>query len=235
MAKATAANKTNASELAFEIRESAIAGKGAFALRPIKKGERLIEYTGERIPHPVADERYDDDTMEEHHTFLFTVSSRTVIDASHGGNESRFINHSCDPNCESEIEGGRVYIFALRDIKQGEELAYDYAYERSGDETEKEEMQYRCRCGAANCRGSIMEPMADFLKRMRAIARKKAAARAEKAKKTTRKKSAAKKSSAKKSAVKKSPAKKSSAKKSAAPSKKKSSTKQSRAKKKSRR
>lgn len=218
MAKATAANKTNASELAFEIRESAIAGKGAFALRPIKKGERLIEYTGERIPHPVADERYDDDTMEEHHTFLFTVSSRTVIDASHGGNESRFINHSCDPNCESEIENGRVYIFALRDIKPGEELAYDYAYERSGDETEKEEMQYRCRCGAANCRGSIMEPMADFLKRKRAIARKKAAARAERAKEAMRKKSPAKKSPAKKSPV-----------------KKKSSSKQSRARKKSRR
>jgi SET domain-containing protein len=160
--------------LAFEIRESAIAGKGAFALRPIKKGERLIEYTGERIPHPVADERYDDDTMDEHHTFLFTVNSRTVIDASHGGNESRYINHSCDPNCESEIERGRVYIFALRDIEPGEELHYDYAYERSGDETEKEERQYACRCGAPNCRGSIMEPKADFLKRQRAEARKKA-------------------------------------------------------------
>ncbi len=166
---------TPTNDLAFEIRESAIAGKGAFAIRPIKKGERLIEYTGERIPHPVADERYDDDSMDEHHTFLFTVNSRTVIDASHGGNESRFINHSCDPNCESEIERGRVYIFALRDIEPGEELHYDYAYERSGDETEKEERQYACRCGAANCRGTIMEPYEDFLKRKRAEERRKAA------------------------------------------------------------
>lgn len=163
--------------LAFEIRDSVIAGKGAVAIRPIKQGERLIEYMGERIPHPLADERYDDDSMSEHHTFLFTVSSRTVIDASHGGNEARFINHSCDPNCESEIERGRVYIFALRDIPVGEELHYDYAYERSGDETEKEEAQYICRCGTAKCRGSIMEPIEVFRKRQRAAQRKRALAK----------------------------------------------------------
>ena len=64
--------------------------------------------------------------MQEHHTFLFSVTSRTVIDASRGGNEARFINHSCDPNCETEIEKGRVYVFALRDIPLGEELNYDY-------------------------------------------------------------------------------------------------------------
>ncbi len=167
-----------ATTLAFEIRESRLAGKGAFAIRPIKKGERLIEYVGERIPHPVADERYDDDSMDEHHTFLFTVSSRTVIDATHGGNESRFINHSCDPNCETEIERGRVFIFALRDIAVGEELAYDYAYERSGDETEKEERLYRCLCGTAKCRGSIMEPVAEYEKRMRERQREKQRAQA---------------------------------------------------------
>ncbi len=163
--------------LPFAVRESALAGKGAFAIRPIRKGERIIEYTGERIPHPVADERYDDDSMEEHHTFLFTVSSRTVIDATHGGNESRYINHSCEPNCETEIDRGRVFIFALRDIAVGEELAYDYAYERSGDETEKEERQYRCLCGTRSCRGSIMEAKSDYEKRARAAARKKAQAR----------------------------------------------------------
>jgi SET domain-containing protein len=164
--------------LAFEIRDSVISGKGAFAIRAIKQGERLIEYTGERIAHPEADARYDDDTMDRHHTFLFAVSSRTVIDATYGGNESRFINHSCDPNCETEIEKGRVYIFAIRDIPVGEELHYDYAYERSGDETEKEEAQYVCLCGTAKCRGSIMEPKSEFLKRQRAEKRRKEAARA---------------------------------------------------------
>jgi SET domain-containing protein len=172
--------------LAFEVRGSVIAGKGAFAIRTIKKGERLIEYTGERIPHPVADERYDDDTMDEHHTFLFTVSSRTVIDASHGGNESRYINHSCDPNCETEIERGRVFIFAIRDIAVDEELHYDYGYERSGDETEKEERQYRCLCGTSKCRGSIMEPKEEFEKRQRAAERKKALARRERERKKSR-------------------------------------------------
>lgn len=167
--------------LAFEIRDSVIAGKGAFAIRPIRKGERLIEYTGERIPHPVADERYDDDSMDVHHTFLFTVSSRTVIDATVSGNESRFINHSCDPNCETEIERGRVWIYAIRDIAEGEELHYDYAYERSGDETEREEALYRCLCGTAKCRGSIMEPIEDFRKRQRAEARARARRKATRA------------------------------------------------------
>jgi SET domain-containing protein len=149
----------------FEIRESVIAGKGAFATRAIKKGERIIEYTGERITHVEADRRYDDDSMDVHYTYLFTVSSRTVIDATREGNDARFINHSCDPNCESEIVRGRVYIYALRDIAAGEELHYDYAYERSGDETDEDERRYRCLCGTEPCRGSIMESMDDFWQR----------------------------------------------------------------------
>jgi len=153
--------------LAFEIRNSRIAGKGAFALRDIKKGERLIEYVGERIPHPVADSRYDDESMDEHHTFLFTISSRTVIDATRDGNESRYINHSCDPNCESEVTRGRVWISAIKSIKKGEELHYDYAYERSGDETAEDEARYKCLCGTKKCRGSIMEPVRVFKARQR--------------------------------------------------------------------
>ena len=161
-------------DLAFEIRTSAVAGKGAFALRAIKKGERLIEYTGEKIPHPVADARYDDETMDEHHTFLFTINSRYVLDATHGGNESRYINHSCDPNCETEIVRGRVWIYAIKDIEPGEELAYDYAYERSGDETAADERRYKCLCGSKKCRGSILEPMSAFRKRQREARAKRA-------------------------------------------------------------
>ena len=155
----------------FEIRDSPIAGRGAFALRRIAKGERVAEYVGERITHAEADRRYDDDSMHEHHTFLFTVSSRTVIDATVDGNDSRYINHSCDPNCESEVVRGRVYILALREIAAGEELHYDYAYQRDGTESEVEESQYRCRCGTRRCRGSIMEPRDDFLRRQRAESR----------------------------------------------------------------
>jgi uncharacterized protein len=163
----------------FEIRDSPIAGRGAFALRRIAKGERVAEYIGERITHAEADRRYDDDSMHEHHTFLFTVSSRTVIDATVDGNDSRYINHSCDPNCESEVVRGRVYVLAVREIAEGEELHYDYAYQRDGTESEVEETQYRCRCGTRRCRGSIMEPRDDFLRRQRseARARSRAAAR----------------------------------------------------------
>jgi SET domain-containing protein len=161
--------------LAFEVRDSVIAGKGAFAIRPINKGEQLIEYVGEIITHPEADERYDDESMDEHHTFLFTITSRLVIDATTNGNESRFINHSCDPNCEAEITKGRVFISAIRDIAEGEELHYDYGYERSGDETEEDERRYRCVCGTAKCRGSIMEPVQVFKARKRAAAARRAA------------------------------------------------------------
>ena len=143
---------------AFKIRRSAISGRGAFALRDIKKGERLIEYLGERISHAVADARYDDESMKSHHTFLFSVTRQTVIDASVGGNDARFINHSCDPNCEAVIVGSRVFIDAVKPVRAGKELAYDYGYERDGSETAEDEARYACRCGVKKCRGTILAP-----------------------------------------------------------------------------
>src|SRR5688572_26495434 len=96
--------------------------------------------------------------MKRHHTFLFAVRKNVVIDAAVGGNEARFINHSCDPNCEAVIYGDEVWIEALRTIHPGEELAYDYKYERDGEADESWEKLYVCRCGAANCRGTILQP-----------------------------------------------------------------------------
>lgn len=160
--------------LPFVVRGSKIAGKGAFALRPIAKGERVVEYLGERVSHAVADARYDDHTGAAHHTFLFTVSRKVVIDATVDGNEARFINHSCDPNCESVIEGGRVFIDAIKPIKTGAELTYDYAYTRDGTETEEEETGlYGCRCGAKKCRGTILAPLSNAEVRRRAAAAKR--------------------------------------------------------------
>ncbi len=160
--------------LAFAIRGSKIAGKGAFAVRPIRKGERIIEYLGERVSHAVADERYDDHKNGVHHTFLFSVNRKVVIDASVDGNEARFINHSCDPNCESVIEGNRVFIDAKKAIRTGAELTYDYAYTRDGSETEAEETGlYGCRCGATSCRGTILAPLTTAELRKRAAALKK--------------------------------------------------------------
>lgn len=142
----------------FELRQSAIQGRGGFAIRPIKRGTRIIEYVGQRISHDEADKRYDDGGMGRHHTFLFSIDSKTVIDAAVDGNEARFINHSCAPNCEAIDERKRIYIEAIRDIAPGEELVYDYAYERDGTEDEEWERLYLCKCGAPNCRGTILAP-----------------------------------------------------------------------------
>jgi hypothetical protein len=160
--------------LPFVVRGSKIAGKGAFAVRPIAKGERIVEYLGERVSHAVADARYDDHAGGAHHTFLFTVSRKVVIDATVDGNNARFINHSCDPNCESTIEGGRVFIDAIKPIKTGTELNYDYAYTRDGTETEEEETGlYGCRCGSKKCRGTILAPLSNAALRRRAAAAKR--------------------------------------------------------------
>jgi SET domain-containing protein len=142
----------------FEVRQSAIQGKGAFATRNIKKGTRLIEYLGQRITWRTADKRYDDEKMGRHHTFLFTVDDRIVIDAAVNGNDARFLNHSCDGNCEAISDRKRIFIDARRSIKAGEELLYDYQYERTDDHTEEDEKFYACRCGSPECRGSILAP-----------------------------------------------------------------------------
>ena len=142
----------------LEIRESAIQGKGAFATRNIRKGTRLIEYLGQRISWRTADKRYDDEKMGRHHTFLFTVDDRICIDGAVNGNDARFLNHSCDGNCEAVTDRKRIFIEARRNIKAGDELLYDYQYERTEDHTEEDEQFYACRCGSPNCRGTILAP-----------------------------------------------------------------------------
>ncbi len=141
----------------FEIRPSPIQGMGAFAVRLIAKGTRVVEYAGERITPEEADARYDDDAMERPHTFLFTVNKKTVIDAAHQGNEARFINHSCAPNCEAVIEAGRVFIQAICDISPGAELTYDYHLERPGRFRAEWKQRYACHCSAPSCRGILLE------------------------------------------------------------------------------
>ena len=159
---------------ALVIKRSKIAGRGGFAGRDIAKGERLIEYVGERISHSVADDRYDDAAMKTHHTFLFAVNRSVVIDGAVNGNESRWLNHACDPNCEAVIEKSRVFIEAKRDIVKGEELCYDYAYSRDGSETAEDEFQlYACRCGSPKCRGTILAALTKAELRKRAEAARK--------------------------------------------------------------
>lgn len=142
----------------IEVRHSSIHGYGVFALRRIRKGTTIIEYLGERVSHREADARYEDKDPNDNHTFLFTVDSRTVIDGGVGGNEARYINHGCDPNCESTSRDRRVFIEAIRTIRPGEELSYDYQIQRDPDDPPNVDQIFACRCGATTCRGSMLDP-----------------------------------------------------------------------------
>ncbi|HEY0994795.1 MAG TPA: SET domain-containing protein-lysine N-methyltransferase [Gemmatimonadaceae bacterium] len=174
----------------FELRRSPIQGLGAFATKRIPKGTRIIEYTGEKISNEEADRRYDDTKMRRHHTFLFILNSKWILDAAHGGGPAKYINHSCDPNCEAvTVAGRRIYIEAIRTIQPGEELLYDYQYERTEDHTAEDEEFYRCLCGAPNCRGTILAPPAKPAPKKKAAAKKKQGAAKKKRGTTAKKKS----------------------------------------------
>jgi hypothetical protein len=138
----------------FEVRKSRVHGRGAFALRRIRRGQRIAEYTGPRISTEEADEKYDNNT--DGRTYLFIIDSKTVIDATNGGGDARFINHSCDPNCETEMDNKRVFIYATRTIEPGEELAYDYRLQMEDSDPLEWAEHYGCRCGAPNCRGTML-------------------------------------------------------------------------------
>ena len=127
---------------------SNIEGTGCFTIRRLRKGQNAGEYTGERITHEEADRRYKD--VEE--TYLFMVNDKEVIDARDDKNPVKYINHSCDPNCESEQDGTWVFIKALRKIEPGEELTYDYCLVVDGEE----DGPCTCHCGAKKCRGTMI-------------------------------------------------------------------------------
>lgn len=143
----------------FEIRASPVHGLGAFARRAIPTGTRLVEYAGQRITQEEADRRYPDST-DAHHTFLFAIDGEdgeeVIVDAGVDGNEARFINHSCDPNCDAVVDAGRIWIETIRDVAPGEELAYDYAFVLEERHTPAAKRRYPCSCGARNCRGTIL-------------------------------------------------------------------------------
>lgn len=146
-------------------RRSRIHGNGVFAAADLPAGTRLVEYKGLRRTHEDADERYGD-SLDTGHTFLFTLNDDYLIDANVDGNVARWINHSCAPNCQAVLEedaGGdpqrdRVFIESLRDIAAGEELTYNYGIRLSVPHTAKLKKQWACRCGAAECTGTMLQP-----------------------------------------------------------------------------
>ena len=164
------------SDLPIEVRKSTIQGRGVFATRRIRKGQRIVEYAGERVTPDEGESRYVEGDMARHHTFLFTLDENTVIDGGRRGNISRYINHSCDPNAEAVIEDDRIFIYAKRNIQPETEILYDYQYERYPEHTEEDERFYACRCGSAKCRGTILKAPKKQRAKTTAAARKKQSA-----------------------------------------------------------
>ena len=140
------------------MRRSGIHGKGVFAVQDIAAGDTLIEYVGEVITWAQAQARHPHDPSDPSHTFYFHIDENRVIDALVGGNSSRWINHSCDGNCEAEEQNGHIFIKARRAIAAGEELHYDYGLIIDERYTPKLKAQYPCWCGAASCRGTLLAP-----------------------------------------------------------------------------
>jgi hypothetical protein len=144
-------SRTRKRAVQIEVRESGVHGRGVFAAEHIRKGKRIIEYTGERVSWEAAP---DDDSNP--HTFNFGLENGEVINAEIGGNDARWINHSCNPNCEAIDEDDRIFIYATRDIQPGEELLYDYRLEIDKPVTEASKKNFICFCGASNCRGTML-------------------------------------------------------------------------------
>jgi len=142
----------------IQTRRSGVHGKGVFALADLAEGETIIEYVGEVISWREALRRHPHDPQDPNHTFYFHMDEKHVIDAKIGGNSSRWINHACKPNCEADEDGGRVFIKALRNIKAGEELFYDYGLIIDAKHTRKLLAEYPCWCGAKKCRGTLLAP-----------------------------------------------------------------------------
>lgn len=124
------------------VRPSPIHSVGVYAATPIRKGTRLVEYTGTRITADEADRIYEG----AERTYLYGLDDgKTVID---GEGLGAYLNHSCAPNCEIDEIKGRVWIFAIRDIAAGEELLWDYNLYDDDDPAP-------CHCGSPKCRGTM--------------------------------------------------------------------------------
>ena len=146
-------------------RRSPIHGTGVFALIGIGAGTEVVEYHGRLLTHAEADRLYGG-SSDSGHTFLFTLNDCYVLDANHGGNVARWINHSCAPNCRAVVEESadgdarhdRIVIETLRELRAGEELTYDYGIVLAERHTPRLKAIWACRCGAAECTGTLLKP-----------------------------------------------------------------------------
>lgn len=169
------AAKDRSSGRRIQMRRSDVHGNGVFAVQDLAEGETLIEYKGEVISWKEALRRHPHDPAQPNHTFYFHIDDGRVIDGNVKGNDARWINHSCEPNCEADEVDGRVYIKALRNIAAGEELNYDYGLIIDEPYTPKLLSEFPCWCGSEQCRGTLLTPKdEDEEKKKKKKAKKKA-------------------------------------------------------------
>ena len=140
----------------LQVDQSALHGQGVFALCHMAAGEIVIEYVGEIISMAEALRRHPHDPSNPEHTFYFHIDDARVIDGLHGGNASRWINHSCRPNCEPVEIKGRVFIQTRRQVWRGEELTFNYGLVSDEPLSDALKVKYACRCGAKKCKGTML-------------------------------------------------------------------------------
>jgi len=139
------------------IKESKVHGSGIFALKDISKGTRIIEYVGNKITKKQSDDvfekqfaKHEKDPKNQGGVYIFELNKRYDLDGNVSWNPARLINHSCDPNCESDIVKGHIWVVSIKNIKKNEEISYDYGYDL---ENYKDHL---CKCGSKNCVGYIV-------------------------------------------------------------------------------
>ena len=133
----------------YKKKKSNIDKKGLFAIKNIKKGTRIIEYKGKIITKNETEKNSKFDNDKD--IYLFNLNSRYDLDGDYVWNTARLINHSCNPNCEVEEKGLKLWITSIKDIKKNEELSYDYGFGY-----DKDYKQFPCKCAAKNCCGYIV-------------------------------------------------------------------------------
>lgn len=160
---------------AFVVRESTIHGSGVFAARDIVAGEKIVEYRGEKITKAEAEQRGLAREARKDgagRVYIFELNQRYDLDGDIPDNPAKFINHSCEENCEAVLERGKVWIYSKREIRAGEELTYDYGYAL------EHFLDHPCRCGSPRCARYIVHQTARTkLKQLLARARKRAGRR----------------------------------------------------------
>lgn len=140
------------------VKNSHVHGSGVFAKKTIPKGTRIFEYAGERVLKAnLAKDLADGLTSL---VYVMNLNETFAIDGERGGNDARFINHSCNPNCEVLYFNGTPFIYAIQEIAEGDEISFDYKYGSEADAEVTDEQKrewFPCYCGASNCRGTLLD------------------------------------------------------------------------------